>query len=356
MRKSGIILASLLLSCLLMVSGCTFSKNHENTIDTEQIESVNNDVIVEESEVETEDVTESTQVTETIESTEAEQEESEVAETEETTTSKEPEKTSENQQSTDSQQPSDNQKPTDNQKPSDSQKPTDSQQPSESQKPTDSQKPADTQTPPESEEPEIYVVDMETERETLAPENYKYGVAKVGVIDRTYEVYSDGSRVCVAEYPSYSYDSSTYSASDAEIQPESDANCNSYMSYYNEVLSLVNQIRAEAGVEPLSLDTNMCRAASMRALEMDYADYFEHARADGRDCFSVMEYYSCSQSTAGENIAAGQRSPSEVVESWKNSSGHYANMIDADFSKLGVGYSNAGIGSYGTYWVQLFSN
>ena len=75
------------------------------------------------------------------------------------------------------------------------------------------------------------------------------------------------------------------------------------MGYYNEVLALVNQIRAEAGVGPLTLDTNLCRAASMRALEMDYA-----------------------------------------------------NMIDAGYTKLGVGYSKTGIGSYGSYWVQLFSN
>ncbi len=322
MRKSKITIVGLLLVCLLMVSGCGLfsSKENENDLDTQSEE------IVKQEDAETEDGTESL-----IEETQAQEiEVTETTEREETESEKNTENDSKQEESISSKEPE--------------------------IAPTDSQTQTNPQPPAQPEAPEVYVVDMVTEQETLAPEVYKYGVTKTGVVDRTYEVYSDGSRVCVAEYPSYRYDSSTYSASDAEIQLESDTNCNSYMGYYNEVLALVNQIRAEAGVGPLTLDTNLCRASSMRALEMDYANYFAHARADGRECFSAMDFYGCSYGWAGENIAAGYRSPASVVEGWRISQGHYENMVNPNFTKLGVGYCNTGIGDYGHYWVQLFSD
>ena len=128
-----------------------------------------------------------------------------------------------------------------------------------------------------------------------------------------------------------------------------------YSQYANEVLNLVNAYRAADGIPALVLDENLCNAANMRSIEMDYGNYFEHARKDGSSCFSVLGQCGITSfRTCGENIAAGQRSPSEVVESWYNSPGHKANMLNAEFTKMGLGYSNSGNGEYGTYWTQLF--
>ncbi len=334
MKRQKITILSLCIICSLFVSGCSLFSNkekNENSIETEWEENTES---VKQTENATESVfeTEVTESAEAVDVTETEMTEAELTETED-------------------RQPQNSQSA--NSKPE-----TGNTVPNESEKnPSHPEVPSVPQTPPAVEEvPEVYVVNVITEQETLAPEDYKYGVTKNGVVDKTYEVYSDGTRKCVAEYPSYTYDSSTYNATDDQIRGESDSNSANYMGYYQEVLNLVNQIRAEAGAAPLTLDTSLCNAASMRALEMDYANYFEHARADGRDCFSVMDYYGCTYSAAGENIAAGYSSPAAVVEGWKNSSGHYANMISADFTKLGVGYCNAGVGEYGNYWVQLFSN
>lgn len=128
-----------------------------------------------------------------------------------------------------------------------------------------------------------------------------------------------------------------------------------YSQYANEVLNFVNAYRAAEGIPALVLDENLCNAANMRSIEMDYGNYFEHARKDGSSCFSVLGQCGITSfRTCGENIAAGQRSPSEVVESWYNSSGHKANMLNAEFTRMGLGYSNSGNGEYGTYWTQLF--
>lgn len=202
-----------------------------------------------------------------------------------------------------------------------------------------------------------YVVDYETVDETLGTEAFKYGVTRTGCKTTCYNVYNDGTKECTGESTYYTYDTSGYNATDDDLRAESDANCGAYMGYYQEVLNLVNAIRAEAGVEPLTLDTTLCCAASMRAIEMDYANYFAHARADGRECFSAIDYYGIGYWSAGENIAAGYSSPASVVEGWKNSPGHYQNMVSPSFTKLGVGYSAAGTGyGYNGYWVQLFTD
>lgn len=105
-------------------------------------------------------------------------------------------------------------------------------------------------------------------------------------------------------------------------------------------------------MSPLTLDMTLCQAATVRAIEMDNTGVFSHTRPDGTDCWSVFKLYGITYRTCGENIAMGQRTPAQVVESWRNSPGHYANMVKAGFGKLGVGMSN----SNRIYWVQMFTN
>lgn len=213
------------------------------------------------------------------------------------------------------------------------------------------------EAPPASQQVgERYVVDYVIESETLPAEKVKYGVTRIPHVKNYYYVYSDNSRELYNTYTDYEYDHSGYNASEDDLKVDTESVAVANRAYYEEVLRLVNEIRAEAGVGPLKLDDSLCKASTMRALEMGYSDTFSHTRPDGRQCFSVLSYYNISHSSAGENIAAGYTSPAEVVEGWKNSEGHYANMIGASFTKLGVGYFNSEIGGWGNYWVQMFTN
>lgn len=185
---------------------------------------------------------------------------------------------------------------------------------------------------------------------------YKYGITQYDVTTNYYTLFSDDSKELLYSDSYTVYDSTNYSATDSQLKGEADSNASKYTNYYQEVLRLVNEIRAEAGVAPLTLDTTLCKAASMRALEMDYGNQMSHTRPNGKDCFSVLEFYGISLGRCGENIAAGQTSASSVVNGWKNSPGHYQNMINVSYTKLGVGYSASGVGDYGYYWCQLFTN
>lgn len=118
----------------------------------------------------------------------------------------------------------------------------------------------------------------------------------------------------------------------------------------SQVISLVNLERAAQGLPAMKTNDRLQQAAQARAQEI--AQVFSHNRPDGTSCFTVLTEYGVSGFfTAGENIAAGQSTPEQVMNDWMNSSGHRANILNGDFDTIGVGCAKTGSG---IYWVQLF--
>jgi uncharacterized protein YkwD len=123
-------------------------------------------------------------------------------------------------------------------------------------------------------------------------------------------------------------------------------------SYASEVLKLVNQERAKAGLSALTTTSELTSAANKRAQET--VQSFSHTRPNGSSFSTVLKEFNVTYRAAGENIAYGQKTPQEVVTAWMNSPGHRANIMKADFGKIGIGVHK---GSNGTiYWSQLFTN
>ena len=119
--------------------------------------------------------------------------------------------------------------------------------------------------------------------------------------------------------------------------------------YVWEVLEEVNDEREDYGLTPLVLSQALTDSAQLRSAEL--IQQFSHTRPDGSDCFTALtkSYWS-----TGENIAAGQDSPDDVMDAWMNSTGHRANILKESFNKLGVGYTYSGNSTYQHYWVQMF--
>ncbi len=125
-----------------------------------------------------------------------------------------------------------------------------------------------------------------------------------------------------------------------------------HSEYVSEVVRLVNEHRAANGLSALSAsNSSLMKAAAKRAQEQ--AQLFSHTRPNGQSWSTVLGEFGISYRGAGENVAYGQSSPAEVVNAWMNSEGHRANILNANFSNIGVGvhYQN---GTY--YWAQLFTN
>ena len=116
---------------------------------------------------------------------------------------------------------------------------------------------------------------------------------------------------------------------------------------------MVNAARAENGLGAVSYDATLNALAAQRAAEI--ASCWGHTRPNGNICFSILDENGVSYSACGENIAAGQESVGEVVNSWLNSPGHRANILNGAYSKMGIGLYTCS-DAYGYYWVQIFTN
>lgn len=141
-----------------------------------------------------------------------------------------------------------------------------------------------------------------------------------------------------------------------ENQPESDNEVseeeNAGFSYAEQIVKLVNDKRTKAGLQALELDTEIASAALVRAKEITTS--FSHTRPDGRKFSTVLTDNGIRFNGAGENIAWGQKSPEQVMDAWMNSEGHRANILNARFTKIGVGHYQDAAGR--NYWVQLFTH
>lgn len=119
-----------------------------------------------------------------------------------------------------------------------------------------------------------------------------------------------------------------------------------------DVLDLVNQERAKNGLSKLTLSNEMTHVATMKAQDMRDKNYFSHNSPTYGSPFEMLQQFGIKYSYAGENIAGGQQSAQAVMTDWLNSSGHRANILNKNYTEIGIGYVKGG--QYGTYWVQLF--
>lgn len=184
----------------------------------------------------------------------------------------------------------------------------------------------------------------------------KYGVKRDKVIKYNVITYSDSTTEKKKISESIKYDYSGYNANTNDLKKEAKEVMNNNMSTYKEVVVKVNEYRADAQVNPITLDNDLCLAATIRAMELAYANKFSHTRPNGTLFYTVLNELKIPYSTAGENIAAGQTTVSAVTKSWYNSQGHRANMENKNFNKIGVGKYKLPYSNWGTYWVQIFTN
>ncbi len=126
-----------------------------------------------------------------------------------------------------------------------------------------------------------------------------------------------------------------------------------------QVVDLVNQERQNAGCPPVTMDDRLRAAAQGHSEDMALNDFFSHIGSDGSLPWDRITAQGYDFSTAGENIAAGYTSPQEVMNAWMNSPGHRANILDCDFTDIGVGYyylrNDTGEVNYHYYWTQDFA-
>lgn len=131
-------------------------------------------------------------------------------------------------------------------------------------------------------------------------------------------------------------------------------------AFVSEVLRLTNAFRAKNGLAALTANAELDATAAAHSKDMAAQDYFSHTGQDGSKPWDRAEEFGYQARRMGENIAAGYRTPEQVVQGWIDSPGHRANMLNANYTELGVGYyfleNDTGRVNYGRYWTQVFGS
>lgn len=100
-----------------------------------------------------------------------------------------------------------------------------------------------------------------------------------------------------------------------------------------DVVEIINQYRAESNLNQLKMTELLCEIAEIRAKEA--SQKWSHIRPNGQKLDSLLEDFEWK--TAGENLAKYRVStPSDIVESWKNSESHRANLLKSHYKYCGI--------------------
>lgn len=118
------------------------------------------------------------------------------------------------------------------------------------------------------------------------------------------------------------------------------------------VLAETNEERQTAGLSALAASSEANRVAQVRADEMARTGQFSHQLRENGSPGDTLDAYDVSYRGWGENIYMGSSDPLQAVNAWMNSSGHRANILNGNFTHLGVGTAKNAQGS--TIHVQVF--
>lgn len=119
-----------------------------------------------------------------------------------------------------------------------------------------------------------------------------------------------------------------------------------------EILRLVNQERTSRGLSALTLSQKLDTAADLHSEDMATQGYFSHTGQDESSAGDRIERAGYDWRRYGENIAFGYQSAASVVQGWMNSEGHRRNILNANFTHMGLGYVTNASGR--PYWTQVF--
>lgn len=123
------------------------------------------------------------------------------------------------------------------------------------------------------------------------------------------------------------------------------------------IVNLANAARVENGLSELKVSSLLARAAKNKADDMLARQYFSHNTPDGQTPWTFIKAVGYSYTTAGENLAIDFTQAENVQSAWMNSPGHRANIINENFTEIGIGIATGTYDNHQTtIVVQMFGN
>lgn len=120
--------------------------------------------------------------------------------------------------------------------------------------------------------------------------------------------------------------------------------------------TLTNQDRVKSGIRALQPDAHLAQAAQMKAEDMAAKGYFSHVDPEGRQPWHWFDKAGYQYTYAGENLAVNFTDSEDVQEAWMNSPTHHANIVKAQYTRIGIGVAQGMYqGKATTFVVQFFA-
>jgi uncharacterized YkwD family protein len=119
----------------------------------------------------------------------------------------------------------------------------------------------------------------------------------------------------------------------------------------SRILQQANAERAKVGAKPLTSNTDLNKLATMKSQDIVEKNYFSHQSPTYGSPFDMMKTYGVSYMYAGENLAIDSDAD-RAHNAWMNSEGHRRNILNPDFTEIGIGLYPKGNGSYA--YTQMF--
>ncbi|PFJ30990.1 hypothetical protein COJ15_30105 [Bacillus thuringiensis] len=121
-----------------------------------------------------------------------------------------------------------------------------------------------------------------------------------------------------------------------------------------DIFYLTNKEREKFNLRSLAYDVKNGEVARIKSKDLHDNKYFAHKSPTYGSPFEMMERFGITYSSAGENLAAGYKTPEETVKGWMKSKGHRENLLRKEFERIGIGYYE-GPNEYKRYYTQTFT-
>ncbi|HHT37872.1 MAG TPA: LysM peptidoglycan-binding domain-containing protein [Mollicutes bacterium] len=134
--------------------------------------------------------------------------------------------------------------------------------------------------------------------------------------------------------------------------PDETTTSDDVRSLETEVIRLVNEERRRAGRPALVENSELSRIGRIKSNDFISNNYFSHNSPTYGTPFDMLRSFGISFTAAAENIAKGQGTATDVMNTWMNSQGHRANILNTTYNQIGVGVARDNNGVL--YWTQMF--
>lgn len=185
-------------------------------------------------------------------------------------------------------------------------------------------------------------------------EDLKYGVFRRRNIINYIETLIDGSEIVVKQDITEYYNRLFYYADFDDLLPAALENKETYSDEIDLVLDTINGYRAEKNIAPLTLSDELTEIACARAEEIAWSGKHSHIRPNGTRFSTILRAAGISDGIVGENIGWGYETAFSVCQAWKDSESHYENIMNPEFTEIGIGVAADPDPDGKLCWTQIF--